>query len=85
MTIPRPSIRPVEPGSWRPRLLLAASPASHAGTPINKRAAADPTGSVEVSNVSGTVTVTGWDRNEVEVTGELGEGTERLEFTTPTR
>ena len=62
--------------------LLAASPASRAGTPINKSAAADPTGSVEVSNVSGTVTVTAWDRNEVEVTGELGDGTERLDFTT---
>ena len=62
--------------------LFAASPASLAGTPISKRAAADPTGSVEVSNVSGTVTVTGWDRNEIEVTGELGKGTERLEFTT---
>ena len=62
--------------------LLAASPASRAGTPINKSAAADPTGSVEVSNVSGTVTVTGWDRGTVEVTGELGDGTERLDFTT---
>lgn len=60
--------------------LLAATPASQAGTPIDKRAAADPSGSVEVSNVSGTVTVTAWDRNEVEVTGELGEGSERLDF-----
>ena len=60
--------------------LLAASPAIRAGTPINERAAADPAGSVEVSNVAGTVRVTGWDRNEVEVTGELGEGTEKLEF-----
>jgi len=62
--------------------LLAARPGPRAGTPINKSAAADPTGSVEVSNVSGTVTVTGWDRNEIEVTGELGDGTERLDFTT---
>ena len=60
--------------------LLAASPAVRAGTPINERAAADPAGSVEVSNVDGTVRVTGWDRNEVEVTGELGEGVEKLEF-----
>ena len=60
--------------------LLAASPAIRAGTPINERAAADPAGSVEVSNVAGTVRVTGWDRNEVEVTGELGKGTEKLEF-----
>jgi DUF4097 and DUF4098 domain-containing protein YvlB len=61
-------------------LLLVASPASRAGTPINKHAAADASGTVEVSNVSGSVTVTGWDRNEVEVTGELGDGTERLDF-----
>ena len=60
--------------------LLAASPAIRAGTPINERAAADPAGAVEVSNVAGTVRVTGWDRNEVEVTGELGKGTEKLEF-----
>ena len=60
--------------------LLAASPAIRAGTPINERAAADPAGSVEVSNVAGNVRVTGWDRNEVEVTGELGEGVEKLEF-----
>ena len=60
--------------------LLAASPAIHAGTPISERAAADPAGSVEVSNVAGTVRVTGWDRNEVEVTGELGDGAEKLEF-----
>ena len=60
--------------------LLAASPAVLAGTPINERAAADPAGSVEVSNVAGTVRVSGWDRNEVEVTGELGDGAEKLEF-----
>ena len=60
-------------------LCTLASPA-WAGTPINQRAAADPGGAVEISNVAGTVRVTGWDRNEVEVTGELGEGTERLDF-----
>jgi len=60
-------------------LCTVASPA-WAGTPINQRSAADPGGAVEISNVAGTVRVTGWDRNEVEVTGELGEGTERLDF-----
>jgi DUF4097 and DUF4098 domain-containing protein YvlB len=61
-------------------VLAAASPAASAGTPINQRAAADQNGQVEISNISGSVVVTGWDRNEIEVTGELGEGTERLEF-----
>jgi len=61
---------------------LAMAPAARAGTAINQRATVDPSGAVEVSNVSGTVKVTGWDKNEVEVTGELGEGSERLEFAT---
>jgi DUF4097 and DUF4098 domain-containing protein YvlB len=58
----------------------AASPAVAAS--IDQRSAADPAGRIEVANTAGSVTVTGWPRNEVEVTGELGEGSERLEFTT---
>ena len=38
------------------------------------------TGTVEISNVSGLVKITGWDKAEVQVTGTLGRGTERLEF-----
>ena len=63
-------------------LLVATLPlVALAGTPIDKRTTADPAGTVEISNTAGSVVVTGWDRNEVEVTGELGKGTERLEFT----
>jgi DUF4097 and DUF4098 domain-containing protein YvlB len=62
--------------------LLAAAPLAQAGTPIDKRVAADPKGMVEISNTAGTVKVTGWDRAEVEVTGTLGDGSERLDFTT---
>lgn len=39
-------------------------------------AAAD--GHVDVSNISGSVTVTGWNRNTVEVTGTLGRNVEEL-------
>ncbi len=35
---------------------------------------------VEIYNVSGSVRVTGWDREEVRVRGTLGEGVERLSF-----
>ncbi len=35
---------------------------------------------VEVFNVAGSVRITGWDRNEVQVEGTLGEGIERLAF-----
>ena len=39
-------------------------------------AAAD--GRVHVSNIAGEVTISGWSRNEVEVTGELGRNVEEL-------
>jgi len=62
-------------------LLAATSPAAF-GSSIDELSAADPAGHVEVTNTSGSVEITGWDRREVEVTGELGKGSERLEFGT---
>jgi hypothetical protein len=49
---------------------------------IDKRAAADPRGEVQIVNVAGSVRVTGWNRSEVEVRGEIDDETERLDFTT---
>jgi DUF4097 and DUF4098 domain-containing protein YvlB len=43
-----------------------------------KPAAAD--GTVIIKNVSGTIEVVGWSKNEIHVTGTLGRGTEKLEF-----
>lgn len=59
--------------------MLAA--ASHAGAEeISKTLPADARGEVEIVNVAGTVEVTGWDRAEVKVDGELGSNVERLDF-----
>jgi len=72
---------PGRAGPWlAAAVVLACAPEAQAGSAINERAAADPAGQVEVSNTSGSVRVTGWNRAEVEVTGELGDGVERLEF-----
>lgn len=49
---------------------------------IDERVSMSPDGRVSVSNIAGSVTVTGWDRNEVEVTGELSEGVERVDVDT---
>jgi DUF4097 and DUF4098 domain-containing protein YvlB len=38
-------------------------------------------GEVRVSNVAGDIKVVAWNRNEVKVTGTLGEDVERFEFT----
>ena len=56
----------------------------HAGSTvqtIHETRAADPQGDVEIFNVSGTVEVEGWNRNEVEVGGTADEGVERVEVT----
>ncbi len=62
-----------------PLLLVAALPA-FAGESVDQRQPANPRGTVEISNVAGTVSVRGTARNEVHVTGELGSAA-KLEFT----
>ena len=49
---------------------------------VDRKVAADPNGEVTISNVSGSIDVRGWDRNEVQVTGTLGHGVERLDVET---
>ncbi|HET7460975.1 MAG TPA: DUF4097 family beta strand repeat-containing protein, partial [Longimicrobium sp.] len=46
---------------------------------VNQAVNTDPTGTVEVHAVSGQVRVTGWSRNQVQVTGQLGGVGERVE------
>jgi DUF4097 and DUF4098 domain-containing protein YvlB len=47
---------------------------------VNQRIDAAPDGIVNVENTAGSVDISGWPRNEVEVTGELGDDVERLVF-----
>jgi DUF4097 and DUF4098 domain-containing protein YvlB len=60
--------------------LAALTGPAWAGTPIDKVTDAHPQGEVEVSNVAGEITVSGWDREQVKLTGTLGDGSERLVF-----
>jgi DUF4097 and DUF4098 domain-containing protein YvlB len=46
---------------------------------IDRKVTADATGEVVISNVSGSIDVRGWDRNEVQVTGSVGRGVERVD------
>jgi DUF4097 and DUF4098 domain-containing protein YvlB len=45
---------------------------------VNRKIDASSDGNIDVSNISGSVTVNGWTRNEVEVTGTLGRNVEEL-------
>jgi len=37
-------------------------------------------GTIKIDNIAGKVTLTAWDKNEIEVTGKLGEDVTRLDF-----
>jgi DUF4097 and DUF4098 domain-containing protein YvlB len=69
-------------GSLWITVLLVASAAGAARadeSSFEKKVAADPHGTVEISNVAGKVTVSGWDASEVEVRGKLGAGAQRID------
>jgi hypothetical protein len=58
---------------------LAFAASSLHAEAIDKRAAADPRGEVEIVNVAGSVHVRGWDKPEVAIEGDVEERN-RLEF-----
>lgn len=60
--------------------ILGLAVTTAAAEEVNKSLDAAADGDVTVSNVSGSVEVRGWSRNQVEVTGELGSGVEELIF-----
>jgi DUF4097 and DUF4098 domain-containing protein YvlB len=61
-------------------VLAAATPAALAQQQISKRAVVAPDVTVEVSNVQGSVIVTAWDKNEVELDARLESSKDELEF-----
>ncbi len=65
-------------------LALAISASVQARTDIDENRPLEPTGRVQVDNMAGSITVTGWDKSEVEIRGQLGERVEELEITETT-
>ena len=57
---------------------LLAAPAIAEDVDMTLNAAAE--GNVVISNISGSITVSGWSRSQVEVTGTLGRNVEKLIF-----
>jgi DUF4097 and DUF4098 domain-containing protein YvlB len=55
-----------------------SSPRLVAATPIDQTRALDPRGRVEIDNLKGRIQVHAWPRNEVHISGSLGEGVEKL-------
>ena len=46
--------------------------------PIDQTRPLDPRGRIEIDNLKGRIQVRAWNRNEVRITGSLGEGVEKL-------
>lgn len=59
-------------------LLVLAASAAHADRSVSKSVAAEADGHVSVEVISGKVELIGWDRDEVEVTGSVGDDVEEL-------
>jgi hypothetical protein len=55
-----------------------ASPMLLAATPIDQTRPLNARGTVEIDNLKGRIQVRAWDRNEVHISGSLGEGVEKL-------
>ena len=53
--------------------------AALAGQSIDQTIPAEPRGTVEINNRSGTVHVVGWEKSEVQISGDLGSSAERLD------
>lgn len=63
---------------YLPLLLCFCIGQALADTPIQLRHDATPTARISIGNIAGTVSVNAWDRNEVQVTGRLGDGAKPL-------
>ncbi|AWV08184.1 DUF4097 family beta strand repeat-containing protein [Marilutibacter maris] len=61
-------------------LLAALALPLQAATPIDVGRPLDPRGRLEIDNLKGSIDVRAWDRPEVRITGNLGDGVEKLEI-----
>src|SRR5256885_9892478 len=63
-------------------LFASAAACASGDKTFERQVPAEAHGVVDISNVSGTVVVSGWDRPQVSVRAELGEGVERVDVST---
>ncbi|MGH8249569.1 MAG: DUF4097 family beta strand repeat-containing protein [Steroidobacteraceae bacterium] len=61
-------------------VLAALTQPAWSAQDLSKRVIVAADATIDVSNVQGSVTVTGWDRNEVELTARLESDKDELEF-----
>jgi len=63
-----------------PLLLALSIGQAFASTPINLSKDIRPNAKINIDNVKGEVTVTAWDKNQIQVSGTLGDGARPLQI-----
>jgi DUF4097 and DUF4098 domain-containing protein YvlB len=61
-------------------LLMLASAPAFAGKSVDESWDIDADASISIENIAGTIEIEGWSRNEVRLTGELGDSVDELEI-----
>jgi DUF4097 and DUF4098 domain-containing protein YvlB len=61
-------------------LLMLASASAFAGQSVDKNWDIDANANISIENVAGSIEVRGWDRNQAQLTGELGNSVDELEI-----
>ncbi len=61
-------------------LLMLASASAFAGQSVDKSWDIDANANISIENVAGNIEIRGWDRNEAQLTGELGDSVDKLEI-----
>lgn len=70
---------PAFTAAFAPSLVLADSGAGNS-RPVDERKSAAGVREIEIENISGRITVIGWENDEIHVEGYIGEDVERLDF-----
>ncbi len=58
--------------------LLIGAGSAWGGQTVDRTVAADQDATIEIESVTGSLRITGWDKNEIKVTGTLGDDVEEL-------
>ena len=61
-------------------MILAAAAAARAERPVEESRPVSAGASIDIENVAGSLEISGWDRNELKLTGTLGDDVEALEI-----
>ena len=60
-------------------LMFAAAPFAWSAQSVNESHPVARGGEVEIENIAGSLTIVGWEGNEVQITGTLGDGVEGID------